>query len=173
MTPLTHLVAPSERSIEQAGLFELPLRASRDAKQLDSQRGPGQRHEAPTPTDVPRTSHPVGKSIDAKRATPSVGTPLRGPSIASSFGETRSCVCASTSLPGASGAGRYPKPHAPERRAVHLKLAHGNDGFWRGPQLDPRGSTSLDPSGKTARKTQMVSMVGVTGFEPATYTSRT
>jgi transcriptional regulator with XRE-family HTH domain len=42
-----------------------------------------------------------------------------------------------------------------------------------GPQLDPREFLSLDPSTMRARKTERDSMVGVTGFEPATYTSRT
>jgi len=39
-----------------------------------------------------------------------------------------------------------------------------------GPQLDPRGSMGLDPSNSTTRKISRT--VGMTGFEPATYTSR-
>jgi hypothetical protein len=41
-----------------------------------------------------------------------------------------------------------------------------------GPQLDPRGFISVDPTRWVARKKLTDSMVGVTGFEPATPTSR-
>ena len=46
-------------------------------------------------------------------------------------------------------------------------------GLETGPRLDPRGWLSMDPKGLTQGKTSRKSVVGVTGFEPATPTSRT
>jgi hypothetical protein len=42
-----------------------------------------------------------------------------------------------------------------------------------GPQLDPKGELRLDPQRIVDRKISLKSMVGVTGFETATPTSRT